>query len=164
MSSPPSLASRVATALRTARQGRGLSIAQLASRGGVSPRLVSEFERGKRPHVSLDTALRLLQLVRIPLEVAAPSSEVDNAEARAERRRNTWVGQKTTLNAMAEPPAPASYAVRLSAVAQASRLAVGLQHAHRAAASAPSGMRATEKRAIVKRTTVKRPRAKHPTR
>jgi transcriptional regulator with XRE-family HTH domain len=95
MSLQPSLPTALATALRTARTTRGLSISALAAQGGVSPRLVSEFERGKRPHISLDTALRLLHLVRVPLSIAASPTEVSEEVARAERaarRRDTWVG------------------------------------------------------------------------
>ena len=127
---------RLAAALRSARQAAGLSVAELAAQGGVSPRLVSEFERGMRPHVSLDTALRLLQLVGVPLHVAAPVGERTDDEARSQRaelRRRTWVGQKSTMAEQAAPAAPTEYADRLGAVAHASLLAAGLEQAYREA-------------------------------
>ena len=132
MSTTGALIYELAIALRNARKGRGLSIAALAAQGGVSPRLVSEFERGRRSQVSLDTALRLLQLVSVPLSIgglSAPAAEYERA-ARAARRRSTWVGEKTTLTGHSVPASPASHAARLMAVAQASRLAVNLRNAH----------------------------------
>ena len=134
MSTETSLVTDLATALRAARKARGLTIAALAEQGGVSPRLVSEFELGRRTHVSLETALRLLQLVGVAVTVAESASTASEDTAcaeRAARRRSTWVGEKTTLGAQAGPPAPASHAARLTGVAQASRLAVDLQDAHR---------------------------------
>jgi transcriptional regulator with XRE-family HTH domain len=38
--------------LRQRRRALGMSIAALAAQVGVSPRLISEFELGKRPQVS----------------------------------------------------------------------------------------------------------------
>lgn len=134
MSTNPSLVTDVAIALRAARKARGLSIVALAELGRVSPRLVSEFELGRRSQVSLETALRLLQLVDVPLTLAGSASAAGEDDARAKRaarRRSTWVGEKTTLTGQAAPPAPASHAARLVAVAQASRLAVNLETAHR---------------------------------
>jgi HTH-type transcriptional regulator / antitoxin HipB len=121
--------------LRRARRELGLTIAQLAAQAGVSPRLVSEFERGQRPHVSLATACGLLRLVGVHLRAEAPSAVADEpAETaeRAERRRQTWVGQQTTLRAQVDPAPPAAYADRLAAVAQASRLGHGLRDDNRA--------------------------------
>jgi len=123
----------VAAALRSARKAKGVSIADLAARSGVSPRLISEFERGKRPHVSLTTTLRLLSLldVRIAVE-GAPSADQGRAE-RAALRRRTWVGRKGTVARQGAPDAPATGGERLLAVAGASRLAVGLRAARRTA-------------------------------
>jgi transcriptional regulator with XRE-family HTH domain len=42
--------------MTTARRNRRMPLAELAASAGVSPRLVSEFEQGKRPNVSLATA------------------------------------------------------------------------------------------------------------
>jgi len=61
----------MAAALRQARRARKISIADLAAQAGVSPRLISDFELGKRPHVSLATAMRLLELVGLRVWVDA---------------------------------------------------------------------------------------------
>jgi transcriptional regulator with XRE-family HTH domain len=134
MSAPPLSTSELAAALRTARRARRISIAALAARAGVSARLISEFEQNKRPHVSLDTALRLLKLMEVPISVASTLQGTNSARARterAERRRQTWTGVKTTLRDQDEPDTPASPAARLAAVANASRLAVSLQQARK---------------------------------
>lgn len=145
MSSSPAILSSVSAALRTARRARGLSIAQLAARAEVSPRLVSEFERGLRPHVSLDTAIRLLRMVGVSLTVDGDERVVgDEADrrARAELRRRTWVGSKTTLAMQRTPIPPSPHAERLTAVARASLLAVGLQTAYRNAQTQQAPKRA----------------------
>jgi len=137
MSTPPSVVGLLAATLRTARTERRLSIAQLATLANVSPRLISELERGMRAHVSFDTAARLLQLVDVSIAFdrqQQPSSE-DAARIRADRRRSSWTGAKTTLATQA-PPRPSSAAVeRLTAVARASLLTAGLQDAHTKAAA-----------------------------
>ncbi len=131
--SPRSPTLRVALALREARLAHGFSIATLASMAGVSPRLVSDFELGKRPNVSLETALRLLELVdsSVFAQPVASATDADDEHAaraaRAARRRATWSGEKTSLTAQSEPTVPAVAAARLVAVADASQLAVGLQ-------------------------------------
>lgn len=110
-----------------------MSIAELAASAGVSPRLISEFEQGKRPNVSLETALRLLTLVGVSLHLHAAEPR-DAAKARAERaarRRNSWTGTRSTLDAQINPSAAASPAARLGAVAHASALATALQRAAR---------------------------------
>ena len=102
MSPPHDAVVALAALLRTSRQARGLTVAALASEVGVSPRLVSEFERGKRPNVSLETAMRLLHVVGAPLPLAARTAPADAASARAERaarRRATWNGAHSTLAA-----------------------------------------------------------------
>ncbi|WP_345785840.1 helix-turn-helix domain-containing protein [Gemmatimonas sp.] len=70
MSRPLTRPDALATELRNARRPRGLSIATLAVEAGVSPRLISEFEQGKRSNVSLETALRLLSLVGVSLRLS----------------------------------------------------------------------------------------------
>jgi transcriptional regulator with XRE-family HTH domain len=143
MATTPAVA-RVSHVLREARLARGLSIVALASQAGVSPRLVSDFELGKRPNVSLETALRLLELVQAPLIASSEDSRVDSSEemndaraARAAHRRATWTGVQTTLAELAEPSAPAGARERLLAVARVSRLAIGLQSAPREDGRAP---------------------------
>ena len=131
-SSPPLLT--IASALREARRSRRISIADLAASAGVSPRLVSEFEQGKRPNVSIETALRLLSLVGVSIRLLEAAEPDDAAQARAERaarRRNSWTGTRSTLEAQVDPSAAASSAARLGAVANASALANALQRAAR---------------------------------
>jgi transcriptional regulator with XRE-family HTH domain len=134
MSRPLTRPDALATELRNARRQRGLSIATLAVDASVSPRLISEFEQGKRPNVSLETALRLLTLVGVSLRLHDAAEPTDSATARAERaarRRNSWTGTRSTLDAQVDPSAAPSSAARLGAVANASALATGLQHAAR---------------------------------
>lgn len=126
----------IATALRDARKAKKLSISALAAQSGVSPRLIGEFERGKRPNVSLDTALRLLAILNVRVALQNTSSARRDTATRAERaaiRRLTWVGHKGTVVDQDPPQAPDTRRGRLLAVAQASRFAVGLQRAHRKA-------------------------------
>ncbi len=133
MSSSLALVARLSVALRSARRARGVSIQSLAERAGVSARLVSEFERNRRPHVSLETALRLLNLVevQVALDTAGISATIEQGtrERRASERRRTWVGAKTTLREQQPPKPPASPEARLSAVARVSRLAAALERA-----------------------------------
>jgi transcriptional regulator with XRE-family HTH domain len=86
--------------LRQARDEAGLSRADLAARCGVGVRLLAELERGERPHVSLETAIRLLTTVGIRATLEAPGGDVwhaEDAEAaaapRAAHRRRTWSGR-----------------------------------------------------------------------
>lgn len=129
----------LARALRAARKARKVSIAMLAAEGDVSPRLISEFEQGKRPHVSLDTILRLLALMHVPVTVAGTQlGDASRARAdRAERRRQTWGGFQSTVAAQVDPAPPTSAVARLAAVGRASRLAVALQRASRVDVSGP---------------------------
>lgn len=131
----------LAQTLRAARKARGLSIAQLATLAEVSPRLISEVERGMRAHVSYETAMRLLQLVGVAVTFDAQSpsdAAADAARIRAEQRRTRWTGEQSTLRQQAPPPAPASAVARLEAVADASRLAAGLRRASHATAAVRS--------------------------
>lgn len=124
----------VASALREARRSRRMSIAELAVRAGVSPRLISEFEHGKRPNVSLETALRLLSLVGLSFRLGEAADTLDPEQLRAQRaarRRSQWSGSLSTLQTQVAPTAPSSAAARLGAVARASVLATGLQRAAR---------------------------------
>jgi transcriptional regulator with XRE-family HTH domain len=124
----------MANTLRNARRRRGVSIAALAVEASVSPRLISEFEQGKRPNVSLETALRLLSLVGVSIRLHDATEPNDAAQARAERaarRRSSWTGSLALLESQAAPSAPSSASARLDAVAHTSALAVGLQRAAR---------------------------------
>ena len=111
-----------------------MSIAGLAAEAGVSPRLISEFEQGKRPNVSLETALRLLALVGVSLRLHEAAEPTDPARARAERaalRRKRWTGTLSTLEGQVDASSPSSAAARLGAVAHASALTTALQRAAR---------------------------------
>ena len=124
----------IATSLRNARRKRGLSIAALAVDSNVSPRLISEFERGKRPNVSLETALRLLSHVGVSIELHTAGASDDAEQARKERaaqRRSQWTGTLSTLQSQGDQSASPSATARLSAVANASMLAFALQGAAR---------------------------------
>lgn len=118
-----------------------MTVVSLAAEVGVSPRLVSEFERGKRPHVSLETAMRLLERVGAPVFAPAPAV-VDEAAARAERaarRRQTWRGAYASLLEQSPPVPPPQLADRLTAVAAASQLTVGLRTAYECQVPTPTG-------------------------
>jgi transcriptional regulator with XRE-family HTH domain len=126
----------LASTLRQARRRRGVSIAALAVEASVSPRLISEFEQGKRPNVSLETALRLLSLVGVSFRLHDPAEATDPVQARAARaarRRDSWTGSLSSLQSQVDPSAPVSAVERLGAVANASTLATGLQRATRSA-------------------------------
>lgn len=89
VTTPPAVGLLAAT-LRTARKGRGLSIVRLAALANVSPRLISELERGIRANVSFDTAMRLLQLVDVAVTFdSRPASSDDAVRTRAEHRRRS---------------------------------------------------------------------------
>ena len=127
MSTPSAALGTLAASLRAARRARGLSIAQLATLAGVSPRLVGELERGLRANVSFDTATRLLALVGVSIAFhrQTPGATDDAARrTRAERRKRTWSGEQTTLAGQAPPPPSSAPAERLTAVARASLLVV----------------------------------------
>jgi hypothetical protein len=108
----------------------------------VSVRLLAELERGERPNVSLETALRLLSLVGLsvvatprPAQVAEPQHawlDEDRA-ARAERaalRRRTWTGRHVSLEESGtEPDLPRSIARRIEAVSEVSQLAYAVARA-----------------------------------
>lgn len=121
------LAQQIGSTLRDARRSLAISQAELATRAGVTTRLVSEFERGVRPNVSLETALRILNQVGVVIQLGAPNGRsvvlVDPAhanagrEARAQARRMHWVGRQIRLADEGEAPtAPAAKALRLGAV------------------------------------------------
>ena len=127
--------------LRTRRHAGRLTITALAAAAGVGPRVISEFERGRRSHVSLEVAVRLLQCVGVSLNPASASMAADEDEdvgraERAARRRATWSGDWTTLSPDHTPPPPTAAAARLTAAATTSHLAHQLQRAYRASGKA----------------------------
>lgn len=128
--------------LEAARKHLNVSRAELARRGGVSTRLVAELERGQRPNVSLETALKLLTAVGVSVVAKAPNgaaAEIRSASgpaleraARAARRRQTWTGRQIHLHDEdAAPASGRSRSERLSSVAQVSKQAYLLASAGR---------------------------------
>lgn len=119
--------------LKAARKQLNISREELARRGRVSTRLVAELERGQRPNVSLESALKLLNAVGVSVIVKAPngaaaeiSSESGPAlerAARAARRRQTWTGRQIHLHDDDVPQPGRSRIDRLSSVAQVSKQA-----------------------------------------
>jgi len=101
-------ASALGALLKQARKRTGKTRQALAAEAGVSVRLVAEFERGQRPNVSLDTALRLFDLLGMHIDVRLPqttaqragSAHVNDAAfaARAAHRRATWIGRHVSLH------------------------------------------------------------------
>jgi transcriptional regulator with XRE-family HTH domain len=122
---------RIGGILKQARQQLNMSRDELARRGGVSTRLVAEFERGQRPNVSLTTALELLNLVGVSVVFqaptgakvesrGAPTADLERA-ARAAYRRKTWKGRQVHLHHQDdEPLPPRTTSERLAAVTQLS--------------------------------------------
>ena len=126
------LTDQVGSLLRTARKTLGLTQAELARRANVSERLWAEVERGERPNVSLETALRMLSEVGVTVRLndqRGISHELSDAEtrgaaraARAAVRRVTWTGTQTTLERKGMPPEVAADG-RLHAVGHVSEQA-----------------------------------------
>lgn len=114
--------------LKSARQQLGLSREALASKAGVSMRLVAEFERGQRSNVSLESALRLFKSVGITVVARAPhglaaeirgtgAARLERA-ARAAHRRETWTGRFVHLRDSGDAPrAPRALPRRIASVA-----------------------------------------------
>ena len=108
------LTDQVGSLLRTARKTLGLTQAELARRANVSERLWAEVERGERPNVSLETALRMLSEVGVTVrlndqlgsshELSDPKTQAAARAARAAVRRVTWTGAQTTLARQGLPP------------------------------------------------------------
>lgn len=118
--------------LRSARESAGESRVGLAARCGVSVRLVAELERGERPNVSFDTALRLMTAVGITAAFEAPGSEpwraedaTAAAEARARHRRRTWTGRIARLD-MADLAPDLSGGSMAEGVARTARVSAAL--------------------------------------
>jgi transcriptional regulator with XRE-family HTH domain len=118
---------QVAAVLRTSRQALGLSQREVARRAGVSARLWAEVERGERPNVSLETALRMMSEVGVAVrltdvlgegrDLRDPSTAPAARAARAAVRRATWTGAQIQLAQEGTDPRPAARgARRLAAV------------------------------------------------
>lgn len=142
------LSERIGVLLMNARRQLNLSRRELARRGGVSTRLVAELERGQRPNVSLESALKLLNVVGVSVVVRAPNgakAEIRDAAAaareraaRAARRRQTWTGRHIHLHDEGDDPRPGpSKTKRLAAVSQVSKQAYLIAAAGRGERSRP---------------------------
>jgi transcriptional regulator with XRE-family HTH domain len=138
--------------LRDARKHRGLSREQLALQAGVSPRLVAELERGQRPNVSLETALRLLTIAGVSVSARAPSGAISEIvdvsaphlerAARAAQRRKTWTGRHVHLHDSGDDPLPVrSKSERLVSLAQVSKQSYALAAAARVSVAASTTKR-----------------------
>jgi len=154
---------QIAKALRQGRLALGETQQKLAGRVGVSARLWAEVERGERPNVSLETALRLLAAVGIRVQLKGPTSalrdgderdaderdadERDAALARAAHRRATWTGGRVPLGAAHEPRVDnLTTSERMGAVAQISQLAYAVANGADSGASAERAPRTATKR------------------
>ncbi len=101
------LAEKVGAVLKTSRKALGLTQRELAQRVGVSERLWAEVERGERPNVSFETALRMLAEVGVSIRLDDPlgsthllhdpASVATARKARAAIRRATWQGRQIRL-------------------------------------------------------------------
>ena len=119
------LTAQIAEVLRSARKSLRLSQKDAASRSEVSHRLWAEVERGERPNVSLETALRMLGEVGVTIRLTNPHGNVTDdrdprmaAAARATFRRMNWTGRHLRLDQEgAEPAEDGGGAERLAAVA-----------------------------------------------
>lgn len=128
------LSELVGNLLREARKDLKISRAQLARRARVSTRLVAELERGQRPNVSLESALKLLNFAGATMVLKAPGGRTARLEtgtsariqraARAEVRRNTWTARRIDLHEEGRSPQSGnSGAESLAAVSAVSRQA-----------------------------------------
>lgn len=158
------LSGQAGALLRQARRHSDLSQEELARRGGVSTRLVAEFERGTRPNVGFDTVLRLFGLVGVTvsltgpggasLELRAASAEAVARAERAAHRRATWSGRHAPLaEAGIEPEADSFPVHRLATTMRISRQVHEVSRAGRAAGpdltrrDAADGIRTASRRA-----------------
>ena len=124
---------QIAKVLRRKRLALGVTQQEMARRVDVSARLWAEVERGERPNVSLETALRLLAAVGLRVRLsdvtsaASEEHEHDASLARAAHRRATWTGGRARLGADGDPNVDElSASERLRAVAQVSQLAYAI--------------------------------------
>lgn len=131
------LSEKLGQLLLHARKLQKLSREDLARCAGVSTRLVAELERGERPNVSLESALKLLGYVGVSVVVQAPDGSVaqvrdaDSAHieraARAVVRRRMWTGARVQSRQAGQAPGGGvSARDRLAAVSQISNQAFGL--------------------------------------
>lgn len=153
----------IGATLRRARKALGITQAALARRALVTTRLVGELERGARPNVSLETALRIFAEVGITVRltvlhensvnVAEPAS-VDSARlARAAARRATWSGRQIRLRDEGrEAPARRHDVKHIGAVARVSEQAFAIARATQETGSSANAALKRTPKAALKRT------------
>ncbi len=133
------LSEPVAAMLREARASLGLTQQELAQRAGVSNRLWAEMERGERPNVSFETALRMFQEAGVTLEFTGPlgsvialqGRDVEARAARAALRRRTWDAVQGRLDGPSPESREMGPVERLAATARVSEQAHAVARARR---------------------------------
>ena len=136
------LTDQVGELLKSSRKALGLTQKELARRAGVSVRLWAEVERGDRPNVSLETALRMLSEVGVSVRLddplgsshalRDPAAAATARAARAVIRRATWNGRQIRLaEEGADPLTAHEGAAGLDAVARVSEQAFAVVRARR---------------------------------
>ncbi len=137
------LTDQVGALLKTSRKALGLTQKELARRAGVRERLWAEVERGERPNVSLETALRMLSEVGVSVrlddalgsshKLRDPAAAAAARAARAAIRRTTWSGRQIRLaEEGADPMDTNQGAAGLDSVARVSEQAFAVASARRA--------------------------------
>jgi len=137
------LTDQVGEQLKASRRALGLTQKELARRAGVSERLWAEVERGERPNVSLETALRMLSEVGVSVRLddamgsshmlRDPAAAATARAARAVIRRATWNGRQIRLAEEGADPLAANYGTAgLAAVGRVSAQAFAVANARRA--------------------------------
>jgi transcriptional regulator with XRE-family HTH domain len=136
------LAAQVGALLKASRKALGLTQKELARRVAVSERLWAEVERGERPNVSLETALRMLSEVGVSMRLDDsvgsshvlhdPATAAAARKARAAIRRATWQGRQIRLEQEGVNTPPAKRRSNgLDAVARVSEQAFVIAQARR---------------------------------
>jgi transcriptional regulator with XRE-family HTH domain len=77
---------RVGPRLREVREGRGLTLAQLAEQTGISKSTLSRLENGER-RATLELLLPLAQLYRVPIDDLVGAPQVGDPRIRLKPRR-----------------------------------------------------------------------------
>ncbi len=133
---------QIGALLRRSRKALGITQRELAQRAGVSVRLWAEVERGERPNVSLESALRMLSLVGVSVRLdgplgafrisADPAVAAESRAARAAVRRATWEGRQIRLDQEgAEDSLVMEAAVGIDAVSRVSEQAYEVSQSRR---------------------------------
>ena len=138
------LTDQVGALLKNARKALGFTQKDVARKADVSERLWAEVERGERPNVSLETALRMLSVVGLSIrltdpvgsshELRDPRAAAAARTARAAIRRATWQGRQIRLEQEGSDSVPAKKRVNgIGAVTRVSEQAFVVARAARGA-------------------------------